>query len=473
LVGIIWTSIPEQTMRIRTGLGLLLLSTAAACAADSGGQGQPTAPAVDGPAAATTAVLNLRPVISGLSRPLDVENAGDGSGRLFIAEQDGRILVLADGKLQRETFLDIAQVRDCDLGGSLGRRPLGFTPSSAGQERGLLGLAFHPRFHDNGLLFVDFTDGEGDTVVARFHLRADGRTVDPSSCAVVMRVDQPFSNHNGGDLEFGPDRLLYIGLGDGGSGNDPCNHASTLSAAAQDNTGPCAADSTFVGSGGNADSRTLLGKILRVDVDRSTAAGAPGLCAARADGSAMYAAPADNAPAKTGANTCGEIWTYGWRNPWRFSFDRQSGDLYVGDVGQDAVEEISRIDQGASGGGNYGWRGCEGDRDANGGHCAGSLPPWLTYGHEHGRCSVTGGLVYRGPDAGLQGRYLFGDFCTGEIYIAEPQSGTASFRIGRLSPPTHLNIASFGEDEAGRAYVVDLGVGSARGGAVYELRSGR
>jgi glucose/arabinose dehydrogenase len=456
-------------MRIGICLVLLALSILPGCTPSSG-DGAHT-PALAGAVAAQLSTpLTLRSVVSGLSRPLAVENAGDGSGRLFVVEQDGLIRVVVDGKLQGEAFLDIAKVADCDLGGALGRRSLGFTSSSAGDERGLLGLAFHPAFRENGLLFVDYTDGQGDTVVARFHVRADGRSVDPLSCSALLRVDQPFPNHNGGDIEFGPDGLLYIALGDGGSGNDPCNHAATLAAATLENAGQCAVQQAFVDSGGNPDSRALLGKILRVDVDRSTAPASKGLCAARADGSAAYAVPTDNAPAKTGPDTCGEIWTYGWRNPWRFAFDRAGGEMYVGDVGQGAVEEISRIDKGAPAGGNYGWRGCEGDRDANGGHCAGTIAPWLTYGHENGRCSVTGGLVYRGPDVGLQGRYLFGDFCSGEIFVADAQGGAAGFQTSRLSPPTQLNIASFGEDEAGRAYVVDLGVGSDRGGAIFELR---
>jgi glucose/arabinose dehydrogenase len=457
-------------MRIGIRFGLLALLILSACTPSSGdGAHKPAATA--GTAAAGTLALTLRPVVSGLARPLDVENASDGSGRLFVVEQDGRIRVLIDGKLQGEPFFDIAQVPDCDLGGALGRRALGFTPSSSYEERGLLGLAFHPAFRSSGQLFVNFTDGEGDTVVARFHTRGDGRAVDATSCVVVLRVDQTFPNHNGGDIEFGPDGLLYIGLGDGGSANDPCNHAGTLTAAALDNDGQCAAHAAFVARGGNPDSRTLLGKILRVDVDHTTAPGKHGLCAARADGSAAYAVPSDNAAKKTGANTCGEIWTYGWRNPWRFSFDRRSGDLYVGDVGQNVVEEITRINEGAPGGGNYGWRTCEGNRDTNGGHCDGSLLPWLIYRHQQGRCSVTGGLVYRGPDAGLQGRYLFGDFCTGEIFVADTQAGHADFRSSELSPPSPLNIASFGEDEAGRAYVVDLGVSSKQGGAVYEIGS--
>jgi glucose/arabinose dehydrogenase len=455
-------------MRTRIIFGLSMLAVLAACTpANSDGQA-----AQQRAAAAITSTeahaLTLRPVAAGLSRPLDLENAGDGSGRLFVVEQDGRVRVVADGKLQPEPFLDIATVPDCDLGGTSGRRALGFTPSSSGEERGLLGLAFHPAFRSNGLLFVDYTDGEGDTVVAQFHTKADGQAVDVTSCVVMLRVDQTFPNHNGGDVEFGPDGLLYIGLGDGGSANDPCNHATTLTAAALVNSRQCAAHAAFTASAGNPDSRALLGKILRIDVDHQTAPGKHGLCASRGDGSAAYATPSDNALAKTGADTCAEIWTFGWRNPWRFSFDRKSGDLYVGDVGQNEVEEITRVAHGTAAGGNYGWRGCEGNRDANGGHCAGTLPPLLTYRHEHGRCSITGGVVYRGPDKGLQGRYLFGDFCSGEIFVADLAGGHAEVWPIEPARSNGLAIASFGEDEAGRAYVIDLGAG-----AVFELQSAR
>lgn len=461
-------------MRIRTGFSVLLLSSVVACsAADSGGRSPRVAEAANSMAATTGPALALIPIVSGLKRPLALENAGDGSGRMFVVEQDGLIRVVADGELRSAPFFDIWTMPDCDLGGTQGRRALGFTSSSDGDERGLLGLAFHPQFRADGWFFIDFTDGEGDTVVARLKTRADGRSADPASCEVLLRVDQPFANHNGGDIEFGPDGLLYVGLGDGGSGNDPCDHASTLSAAALDDRGQCAAHAAFTGSGGNPDSRALLGKILRIDVDHVTAPGTNGLCAARPDGSAAYAAPANNAAARTGATTCAETWTAGWRNPWRFSFDRKNADLYVGDVGQNEVEEITRVGRGTPAGGNYGWRGCEGDRDANGGHCAGTIPPWLTYRHEKGRCSVTGGAVYRGPDAALQGRYLFGDFCTGEIFVADSGSERGQFDAARLSEKIGLNIASFGEDEAGAVYVVDLGVGSDRGGAVFELRADR
>ncbi len=422
---------------------------------------------------AAVPTLQLSPVITGLARPVGLENAGDGSGRLFVVEQDGLIRVLAAGKLQAEPFLDIARVRECDLGGTLGHRALGFTPSAKGNERGLLGLAFHPAFRSNRQLFVNYTDGEGDTVIAGFLARADGRAVDPASCKVLLRVDQPFSNHNGGDLEFGPDGFLYIGLGDGGSANDPCNFASTWSADALKNSGQCAARAGFAASGGNPGSRALLGKMLRLDVDRHSAPGAHGLCAARADGSAAYAVPRDNAFAKTSRKACGEIWTAGWRNPWRYSFDRKTGDLYVGDVGQNAVEEINRIGKGTPAGGHYGWRGCEGDRDVNGGHCAGTLPPWLVYRHEQGRCSVTGGVLYRGPEAALQGLYLYGDYCTGEIFIAGPAATRAV--AATLAPAQSLafGITAFGEDEAGRVYVVHHGMSGESGGAVFEIRAAR
>lgn len=419
-----------------------------------------------------TVVLHLQALATGLNRPLDLDDANDGSGRLFVTEQDGRIRVLKEGHVQDEAFLDMARVADCDLGGALGRRALGFTPSSAGNERGLLGLAFHPKFADNGLFFVDYTDGQGDTVLARFQVRTDGRA-DPTSCAALLRVDQPFPNHNGGDIKFGPDGRLYVALGDGGSANDPCDHASTLTASALDNRGRCAADAAFLANGGNADSRALLGKLLRLDVDHPTPTGAHGLCAARADGSAGYSVPNDNAFAGDAARACGETWTAGWRNPWRFAFDRSSGDLYVGDVGQNEVEEIDRIAAGTAAGGHYGWRGCEGDRDANGGHCTGHIAPLLTYRHDHGRCSVTGGALYRGSDVALQGRYLFGDYCTGEIFIADPATGR--FAPAQMEPALAMafGISSFGEDAQGRVFVIQHGLQSPEGGTVYELRATR
>jgi glucose/arabinose dehydrogenase len=412
--------------------------------------------------------LQLRLLVDGLARPVGLENAGDGSGRLFVIEQDGQILAItADGKRQDEPYLRMAQVKDCDLGGTLGRRALGFDDSNAGNERGLLGLAFHPDFRHNGRAFIDFTDGLGDTVVAEFRARADGKALDPGSCHAILRVDQPFPNHNGGNLEFDLGGRLVIGLGDGGSANDPCNHASTAAASALRNDGRCAVDPAFVASGGNADSRALLGKFVRIDIDRTTPPGSHGLCAARSDGSADYAAPADNAP-----GACPETWTLGWRNPWRYSFDRATGDLYVGDVGQNQVEEVSRVPAGTPAGGHFGWRGCEGDRDNAGGHCAGTQAPLLTYRHEGGRCSITGGVVYRGADSVLSGKYMFGDYCSGEIFLADPASGRFTVTVIEPAATLAFGVTSFGEDEQGTLYVVHHGLKTGNGG-VYQISAAR
>lgn len=409
--------------------------------------------------------LQLQLVADGLARPVGLENAGDGSGRLFVVEQDGRIIVVsADFKRQDEPFLQMSLIKDCDLGGTLGRHVVGFTGSDVGNERGLLGLAFHPDFRYNGRVFVDFTDGLGDTVVAEFRSRADGMAADPASCHVILRVDQTFPNHNGGNLKFDRHGLLVIGFGDGGSGNDPCDHASTIAAAALQNDGSCAVDPAFIAAGGNPDSRALLGKFVRINVDHATPPGRHGLCAARADGSAEYSAPINNAP-----GACAETWLLGWRNPWRYAFDRDSGDLYVGDVGQNAVEEIDRIPESAPAGNHYGWRGCEGDRDNLDGGCTKSVPPLLTYRHDYGRCSVTGGLLYRGPVTALAGRYLFGDFCTGEIFVADPVSGRFSVAVVLPANALALGISSFGDDEQGRAYVLHLNMAPGPGGSMYEI----
>jgi glucose/arabinose dehydrogenase len=422
----------------------------------------PSAPIPTGPR------LQLRKVADGFARPVGVENAGDGSGRLFVIEQDGRIIaVSAAGERQEEPFLSMAQVKACDLGGTLGRRALGFDDSSAGNERGLLGLAFHPDFRHNGRAFIDFTDGLGDTVVAEFRARTDGKALDPGSCHAILRVDQTFPNHNGGNLEFDPGGRLVIGFGDGGSGNDPCNHASTAAASALRNDGRCAVDPAFVASGGNADSRALLGKFVRIDIDHATPSGKHGLCAARADGSADYAAPADNAP-----GACPETWTLGWRNPWRYSFDPATGALYVGDVGQNQVEEVSRVPAGMPAGGHFGWRGCEGDRDNAGGHCAGTQAPLLTYRHDGGRCSITGGAVYRGAESTLSGKYLFGDYCSGEVFVADPANGRFTVAVIEPADALAFGITSFGEDERGNLYVVHHGLKTGNG-AIYEIKASR
>ncbi|HVT44354.1 MAG TPA: PQQ-dependent sugar dehydrogenase [Thermoanaerobaculia bacterium] len=337
----------------------------------------------------------LSPLVSSLQSPVGAAHAGDGSGRLFILEQAGRIRVFQNGALLPEPFLDIAgRVR-------------------FGGEQGLLGLAFHPDFAANGFFFVNYTDSNGDTVVARYRLTADGAKGDPGSESVILHIEQPFGNHNGGKIAFGRDGFLYIGMGDGGSGGDPGNRAQNLG--------------------------TLLGKMLRLDVD----------------GASPYAIPPDN-PFVSVAGARVEIWALGLRNPWRFTFDRATGDLFIGDVGQNMWEEINHQPGVSRGGENYGWRRMEGFHCFNpSSNCNdGSLTlPILEYDRGEG-CSVSGGYRYRGNRiAGLQGAYLFGDYCAGTIWAARQQGDGSWHREVLLR--TSLAISSFAEDEAGEVHVVD------------------
>ncbi|MGZ8635837.1 MAG: PQQ-dependent sugar dehydrogenase [Actinomycetota bacterium] len=343
----------------------------------------------------------LLPVAEGLASPVLATAAGDGTGRLFVLEQVGRIRVLDGGRLLPEPFLDISE------------RIL------AGGEQGLLGLAFHPGFASNGRFFVDYTDESGDTVIAEYGLAAgDADRADPASERVLLRIDQPFANHNGGGLAFGPDGFLYAGTGDGGSTGDP------------------------EGNGQRID--TLLGKLLRIDVDGP------------ADGRA-YGIPPDN-PLVGGVGARPEIWALGLRNPWRFSFDRETGDLWIGDVGQGRFEEIDHV-PGGEAGVNLGWNVTEGRAcfaPPSGCDGSGLTPPVAVYGHDEG-CSVTGGFVYRGsrwPD--LVGAYVFSDYCSGTIWaLAADRPGVDAavlLESGRA-------ISSFGEDEAGELYVTDLAGG--------------
>jgi glucose/arabinose dehydrogenase len=355
--------------------------------------------------------LAVELVVKGLDLPDGVTNAGDGSGRLFINEQAGKVRVItAGGALSPTPFVDLT------------------SRIKSGGERGLLGLAFHPRFATNRRLFVDYTRArDGGTIVSELRASADGSRVDPSSERIILFVPQPFANHNGGQLAFGPDGYLYIGLGDGGSGGDP------------------------YGNGQNRN--VLLGKILRIDVDGPHAAGK------------AYGIPPDN-PYAAGGFAPGEgrpeVWAYGLRNPWRFSFDRVTGELYVGDVGQNAWEEIDRQPLDPPGGANYGWNLMEGN------HCfqSGCDPTGLTmpiaeYSHQLG-CSVTGGYVYRGTaQAALRGMYIFGDYCSGRLFTVHSEDGAIT--TGTVAE-SGLNISSFGEDEAGELYLVDLS-----GGGLYRL----
>lgn len=343
----------------------------------------------------------LSEVVSGLSRPIYVTHAGDGSGRLFIVEQGGLIKVLAEGALLGEPFLDVTGLISAEaLGG-------GYT------ERGLLGLAFHPNYAENGLFFINYTDRTGSTVVARYRVSAeDPNRADPASEEQLLYVSQPYANHNGGHMAFGTDGYLYISLGDGGSGGDPQGHGQNL--------------------------RTLLGAILRLDVDVEEG----------------YAIPADN-PFVGSEDARPEIWAWGVRNVWRFSFDRQTGDLLMADVGQNEWEEINFQSAGSPGGQNYGWNAYEATHRYPGANpTADMVMPVLEYRHDNAWCSVTGGYVYRGAALpGLQGYYLYGDWCTGTIWAARPDA--AGVWSSTILLETRRQISSFGEDEAGELYVVD------------------
>ena len=344
--------------------------------------------AVDTGAQTNNRIIALEPLLTrGLDDVVYVTHARDGSARLFVLEQEGRVRILSNGALLERPFLDITdRVR-------------------SGGERGLLGLAFHPRYARNGRYFVNYTrKPDGATVVAEYRVSADANRSGGSE-RVLLSIDQPYSNHNAGMIEFGADGYLYIATGDGGAGGDPGNRSQ--------------------------DGSTLLGKMLRIDVDR----GEP------------YGIPADNP--FNGREARPEIYAMGLRNPWRFSFDRETGDLWAADVGQNAWEEIDVVKSG----GNYGWRIMEGS------HCfnprtdcnrEGLELPVAEYFQEEGRCSVTGGYVYRGAAIpALVGTYVFGDYCSGEIF---------GLRDGKQQVllSTGLDIASFGEDASGELYVVHL-----------------
>jgi glucose/arabinose dehydrogenase len=349
------------------------------------------------------------PVVSGIGRPADLQPSPDGTGRLFVLSQRGLVLIAQDGALAAEPFLDI---RD--------------RVGANGNEQGLLGLAFHPDFANNGTFFLNYTDLQGDTVISRFMVSpANGSQADPGSEQVLLQVDQPYANHNGGGMVFGPDGYLYISLGDGGSAGDPQGHGQ--------------------------NTNTLLGTILRIDIDQSGPDGSP------------YAIPDDNPFASGGGEP--EIWAYGLRNPWRFSFDRTNGDLFIADVGQNAWEEVSYQPGGSAGGLNYGWNFREGANPFRGTPPAGAelVDPIYEYGHDQG-CSITGGYVYRGsalPE--FQGIYLFGDYCSGYIWGLLRDSG-GNWQAQRLFE-TGFNLSAFGLDEAGEIYSIQQ-----EDGSIYRLQ---
>lgn len=376
-------------------------SSAAGTASASPTAAEPTAgaPGSFDPAAVQ---LSLRPVAQGLTAPLLVTDPGDGSGRLFVVQQTGQIRIVRDEQVLARPFLDISD------------------RLVSGGEQGLLGLAFHPQYARNGRFFVNYTDVNGDTVVSEFRVSGnDPDVADPTSERLLLGFDQPFANHNGGNLVFGHDGYLYIGTGDGGSGGDPFGNGQSLD--------------------------TLLGKLLRIDVDAKNAG--------------AYGIPADN-PFVDRSGARPEIWAYGLRNPWRFSFDLDTGDLWIADVGQSTFEEIDHVEAGSPGGENFGWNTMEGFScfaPASGCDRQGLVVPVAVYGHDEG-CSVTGGFVYRGERwPALAGAYLFADYCSGTIWALD-----AGAR-GRQQPAEMLQtshaISSFGEDVSGELYLTDLGSG--------------
>ena len=358
------------------------------------------------PQARPAALLRLVRVGGSFSNPLYVTAPPGDRRRIFVVQQTGQIKVVRDGRKLPGSFLDLSgQVSCCN-------------------ERGLLSMAFAPDYAASGRFYVDYTDRAGHTRVVEYRRSTPDRA-NPASARLVLFQRQPESNHNGGLLLFGPDRLLYIGLGDGGGAND--RH----------------------GSRGNAQSlTTLLGKILRIDPR-------PGF-------GRPYRIPATN-PFARRRGVRREIYAYGLRNPWRFSFDRATGNLIVADVGQDAVEEINFVLRGRGGGRNYGWRVWEGRRRNYPGETArGATFPALTYPRSGGRCSVTGGYVVRDRALrGHYGRYLYGDFCAGFIRSVVLGPGTA--RFDAQAAPSISSLSSFGEDALGRIYVTSLD------GAVYRL----
>jgi glucose/arabinose dehydrogenase len=339
---------------------------------------------------------------SGLQPLTQVTNAGDGTNRLFLVERRGTVRVYANGAVQPGYFLNLASVVD----------------DSAG-ERGLLGLAFHPQFEINRRVYVYYTRSGGDIVVARLRANASGTAVSATTRESILAIEHStYSNHNGGAMAFGPDGYLYLGTGDGGGSGDPLRN-------------------------GQSKTKNLLGKILRIHVGAS-GSGPYG----------RYAIPSTN-PFRGSISGLDEVWAYGLRNPWRISFDRATGSLYIADVGQNRYEEIDREPAGYRGGRNYGWSVMEGKHCYNASSCntSGKFLPVAEYSHSSGgNCSITGGYVYRGADyPALVGQYVFADFCSGRFYTM-PANGSSLW----MRRDTTLNVTSFGESEDGELYAVTI-----------------
>lgn len=341
----------------------------------------------------------LIPFASGLTNPVSIANAGDN--RLFVVEQRGNVKIInPTGTINAQPFLNIS-----------GR-------VIYGGERGLLGIAFHPKYSTNGYFYVNYIGEGGNTRISRFKVSSDNMNLaDPQSELILMTIAQPYQNHNGGDLKFGPDGYLYIGMGDGGSGGDPGNRSQ--------------------------NPKELLGKMLRIDVDQ----GSP------------YSIPVTN-PFYNSTTTKGEIWALGLRNPWRFSFDRLTGDLWIADVGQNAIEEIDFQPAGSKGGENYGWRCYEGNQAYSLSGCAPLASfTFPVYSYPQGQdCSVTGGFVFRGAaNSPFYGKYFFTDYCSDKIWTLNKVSGNwIKEDFGQFAGN---NFSTFGEDASGQLYVAGIASG--------------
>lgn len=337
-------------------------------------------------------------VVDELVRPIYMTHANDASGRLFIAEQGGRVKIWDGSELN--LFLDASELVSPDANSG------GYT------ERGFLGLAFHPEYAENGTFFINYTDFRGHTNIARYQVSADANVADANSAEIIFTTNQPYPNHNGGHMAFGADGFLYIALGDGGSAGDPLD------------------------SGQNPT--TLLGTIMRLDVDGETG----------------YTIPDDN-PFVGSDDGADEVWSYGWRNPWRFSFDRMTGDMYIGDVGQAQWEEVNFEAADSVGGLNYGWKFFEATTVyQGGGDQSATVIPFAEYNHANSNCSVTAGYNYRGellPD--WEGVFFYGDYCSGRMWTA--YRSDAEIWVANELTDTDFNISSFGEDENGELYIVN------------------
>ncbi len=384
-------------------LALIVLVLVACGGSGDDADGRPSSPAASpaasGESGAASAARGVRlRKVADFDAPVYVTSPPGDRARQFVVEQGGRVMVVRDGRKLRTPFLDIrGQV-------------------TAGGEQGMLSIAFPPDYADSGLFYVYFTDNDQNQRIVEYK-RASADRADPGSARLVLRMPDRESNHNGGLLLFGPDGLMYVGTGDGGGGGD------------------------MHGARGNAQNLgSLLGKILRIDP--------------RAGGGRPYQVPGSN-PFVGRSGARGEVYSYGLRNPWRFAFDRRTGDLSIGDVGQNAYEEIDSVRRGAGRGANFGWRPFEGrSRYTDGESAPGAIGPVVVRSHSDGNCSITGGVVVRDRSLSLRGRYLFGDFCRGRIESARLTPGRA--RDVRNTSLKVSSLSSFGEDAQGRVYVVSL-----------------